>query len=143
MIILLIVVFMCLSSLNQAPYFVFMSSLINSFFLFSYFLLLSINLLILVFMCLSFLKSNCLSLFLETTHTSVSFGSCVCAHSGSTWARTISARVTFLVWHLRRVPAAVACPVSCGTCGIGMCYEGALFKRCKLSTYSTDVEETA
>lgn len=39
------------------------------------------------------------------------------------------------------VPAAVACPVSCGTCGIGMCYEGALFQRCKLSTYSTDTFE--
>ena len=36
------------------------------------------------------------------------------------------------------VPAAVACPVSCGTCGIGLCYENGKFKSCKLSTYSTD-----
>ena len=36
------------------------------------------------------------------------------------------------------IPAAVACPVSCGTCGIGMCYENGKFKSCKLSTYSTD-----
>ena len=36
------------------------------------------------------------------------------------------------------VPAAVACPVSCGTCGIGLCYENGKFKSCKMSTYSTD-----
>eukprot|EP00293_Proteomonas_sulcata_P010388 CAMPEP_0184292462 /NCGR_PEP_ID=MMETSP1049-20130417/4241_1 /TAXON_ID=77928 /ORGANISM="Proteomonas sulcata, Strain CCMP704" /LENGTH=308 /DNA_ID=CAMNT_0026600247 /DNA_START=37 /DNA_END=963 /DNA_ORIENTATION=- len=40
------------------------------------------------------------------------------------------------------VPAAVACPVSCGTCGIGLCYEHDKFKSCKLSTYSTDVDES-
>jgi len=36
------------------------------------------------------------------------------------------------------VPAAVACPVSCGTCGIGLCYTNDRFKSCTLSTYSTD-----
>jgi hypothetical protein len=36
------------------------------------------------------------------------------------------------------IPAAVACPVSCGTCGIGLCYVNGKFKSCKLSTYSTD-----
>jgi len=36
------------------------------------------------------------------------------------------------------IPAAVACPVSCGTCGIGLCYENDKFKSCTLSTYSTD-----
>jgi hypothetical protein len=36
------------------------------------------------------------------------------------------------------VPAAVACPVSCGTCGIGVCYKNDKFQGCSLSTYSTD-----
>ena len=41
------------------------------------------------------------------------------------------------------VPAAVACPVSCGTCGLGTCYEGSVFKKCRLSTYSTDSDADA
>ncbi|EKX50599.1 hypothetical protein GUITHDRAFT_161834 [Guillardia theta CCMP2712] len=39
------------------------------------------------------------------------------------------------------VPATVACPVSCGTCGIGLCYVKEKFKACKLSTYSTEESE--
>mmetsp|Transcript_43196 Transcript_43196/g.86675 ORF Transcript_43196/g.86675 Transcript_43196/m.86675 type:complete len:319 (-) Transcript_43196:125-1081(-) len=39
------------------------------------------------------------------------------------------------------IPAAVACPVSCGTCGIGLCYEHDRFKKCHLSTYSTEQED--
>ena len=52
--------------------------------------------------------------------------------------------VSVCVWRRRLdcvgtgIPAAVACPVSCGTCGIGLCYEDNKFKSCKLSTYSTD-----
>ena len=39
------------------------------------------------------------------------------------------------------IPASVACPVSCGTCGIGLCYENEIFAHCDLSTYSTDGTE--
>mmetsp|Transcript_18147 Transcript_18147/g.43743 ORF Transcript_18147/g.43743 Transcript_18147/m.43743 type:complete len:315 (+) Transcript_18147:115-1059(+) len=41
------------------------------------------------------------------------------------------------------IPAAVACPVSCGTCGIGLCYVKDKFKKCHLSTYSTEDEDEA
>jgi len=41
------------------------------------------------------------------------------------------------------IPAAVACPVSCGTCGLGTCYENSGFKKCRLSTYSTDDDSDA
>lgn len=51
-------------------------------------------------------------------------------------ARLTCAFLALQLW--AGIPAAVACPVSCGTCGIGLCYDNDKFKSCKLTTYSND-----